>query len=96
MRFRARLAARRADSNEAARLFKGAAGLFRELAFPFYLAVTLLEQGDWLPALDRRQDSEPLLAEARDIFERLEARPWLDRTQTSPVEPEPETVTDGS
>jgi hypothetical protein len=75
---------------------QGGSRLFRELAFPFYLAVTLLEQGDWLPAQDRRQDSEPLLAEARDIFERLEARPWLDRTQTSPVEPEPETVTAGS
>jgi len=95
-RFRARLAAHRADPNEADRLFKGAAGLFRELASPFYLAVTLLEQGDWLLAQDRRQDSEPLLAEARDIFERLEAKPWLDRTQTSLVEPESETVTAGS
>ena len=98
-RFRARLAARREDSDEADRLFRRAGGLFRELAFPFYLAVTLLEQGEWLMAQDRGEDSEPLLAEARDIFERLEAKPWLERTaQTSPVEhkPETETVTSGS
>jgi hypothetical protein len=44
-RFSARLAARRADPEEADRLFKRAGGLFRELAFPFYLAVTLARAG---------------------------------------------------
>ncbi len=78
-RFRARLAARRADPEEADRLFKRAGGLFRELAFPFYLAVTLLEHGEWLMAQDRGEDAQPLLAEARETFERLEARPWLER-----------------
>ena len=63
---------------EADRLFRRGAGLFRELAFPFYLAVTLLEQGEWLVAEGRRDEAEPLLAEAREIFERLEAKPWLD------------------
>ena len=29
----------------------------------------------------RRDEAEPLLAEAREIFERLEAKPWLDRLE---------------
>jgi tetratricopeptide (TPR) repeat protein len=78
-RFRARLAARRGDLDEADRLFRRGAGLFRELGFPFYLAVTLLEQGEWLVAQGRRDEAEPLLVEAREIFERLEAKPWLER-----------------
>ncbi len=41
-RFKARLAR---DPADAERHFKGAAGLFRELAVPFYLAVTELEHG---------------------------------------------------
>jgi class 3 adenylate cyclase/tetratricopeptide (TPR) repeat protein len=93
-RFRARLAARRGVPEEADRLFKRAGSVFRELALPFYLAVTLLEHGEWLLAQDRRQDSEPLLAEARAIFERVGAKPWLERTaRTSAAELEPETVT---
>jgi tetratricopeptide (TPR) repeat protein len=78
-RFRARLATRRADSEEADRLFKRAGGLFRELAFPFYLAVTLLEQGEWLMAQDRGEEAQPLLGEARETFVRLKATPWLER-----------------
>lgn len=78
-RFHARLAARGADHEEADRLFRRAVALFRELAFPFYFAVTLLEQGEWLVARGRRGKAEPLLAEAREILERLEAKPWLDR-----------------
>ena len=84
-RFRARLAARRADHEEAERLFRRGAGLFRELDFPFYLAVTLLEQGEWLVAQGRRDEAEPLLAEAREIFERLDAKPWLDRLEVVPA-----------
>lgn len=64
---------------EADRLFRRGAGLFRELGFPFYLAVTLLQQGEWLVAQGRHDDAELLLVEAREIFERLEAKPWLDR-----------------
>jgi class 3 adenylate cyclase/predicted ATPase len=78
-RFHARLAVCRGDVDQADRLFRRGAGLFRELAFPFYLAVTLLEQGEWLVAQGRRDEAEPLLAEAREIFERLDAKPWLDR-----------------
>jgi class 3 adenylate cyclase/tetratricopeptide (TPR) repeat protein len=75
-RFRARLAG--ADTSAELR-FKRAAALFRELQLPFWLAVTLLEQGEWLSESHREIEAEQLFAEAREIFERLEARPWLER-----------------
>jgi predicted ATPase/class 3 adenylate cyclase len=80
-RFRARLAAGRVAAEEADRLFRRAAGLFRELAFPFYLALVLLEHGEWLVTQERKEDAEPLLAEAHQLFERLEANPWLERVE---------------
>ena len=46
---------------------------FRELGMPFWVAVTLLEQGE-AAGLD----------EAREIFERLEATPWLERATARP------------
>jgi tetratricopeptide (TPR) repeat protein len=80
-RFRAALTARGGDAGEAERLFKQAAGRFRELSVPFYLAVTELEHGEWLTAEGRADEAEPLLAEARELFERLEAVPWLERLE---------------
>jgi class 3 adenylate cyclase/predicted ATPase len=83
-RFRAQLALRRDEPDEAERLFKGAGGLFQELAMPFYLAVTRLEHAEWLESEGRAEDAEPLLAEARQVFERLQAVRWLERVaQTS-------------
>jgi tetratricopeptide (TPR) repeat protein len=71
-RVRARL-----DDDEAE--FEAAAADFRRLEMAFYLAVTLLEHGEWLVAHDREDEGEPLLTEAREIFQQLGARPWLDR-----------------
>jgi hypothetical protein len=45
----------------------------------FYLAVTQLEYAEWLARQGRAEAAEPLLTEAREIFERLGARPWLER-----------------
>ena len=71
-RFRARL-------NDEEPGFKTAAAGFREYNFPFWLAVTQLEHGEWLASKGRANEAEPLLRGAREIFERLEARPWLER-----------------
>jgi class 3 adenylate cyclase/tetratricopeptide (TPR) repeat protein len=79
-RFRARM-----NDEEAG--FKIAAGGFREYNFPFWLAVTELEHGEWLVRHDRAADAEPLFAEAQAIFERLEARPWLERAAQVGLEP---------
>jgi len=75
-RFRARLAG---DEPAADREFVSAAAILRELQLPFHLAVVLLEHGEWLTARGRHDDAEPFLAEAGETFERLEARPWLER-----------------
>ncbi len=79
MRFRARLAALRGLMDEVESGFKGGAGLFREIGVPFYMAVTELEHAEWLAEQGRVDDAKPLLDEAREIFERLKAAPWLER-----------------
>ena len=78
-RFRAQLAAGRGEAEEAERLYKRAAGLFRELAVPFYLSITQLHHAEMLIAQGRAAEAEPLVAEAREVFERLKAQPWLER-----------------
>jgi class 3 adenylate cyclase/tetratricopeptide (TPR) repeat protein len=78
-RFRAHLAAKENDGETADRLFRGAAGLFREIGTPIYLAVTQLEHAEWRAANDQVEEAAALVGESREIFERLEARPWLER-----------------
>ena len=68
LRFRARLAA---SDDAAAENFEAAAKRFRELGIVFWLAVTQLEHGELT-------GDASLLDESREIFERLEARPWLE------------------
>ena len=75
-RFRAHLAG---DDPGADRHFTTSAAQLRSLELPFHLAVVQLEHGEWLTARGRPDDAQPLLAEARDTFERLEAAPWLER-----------------
>jgi tetratricopeptide (TPR) repeat protein len=76
LRFRAKL-----TGDEAG--YRAAAALFRERSLEFWLAVTLLEHGE---AVER----QPLVAEAREIFERLGATPWLERAGVA--EPAPAEV----
>jgi predicted ATPase/class 3 adenylate cyclase len=76
-RFRARLGSPRAED-----LFKGASALFRELALPLYLAVTELEHAEWLAARSSHEEAQPLLRDASEIFEHLQAAPWLERVTT--------------
>ena len=52
---------------------------FRAIQTPFDLAVTLTEHADWLDARGRADQAISLRANAREIFERLGARPWLER-----------------
>ncbi|MEA2509292.1 MAG: hypothetical protein QOG21_1374 [Actinomycetota bacterium] len=80
-RLRALLNAAEGDHSRVEQGFRTAAGLFREFDLTFYLAVTQLEYGEWLLQQDRRSEALPLLTEARAIFERLRATPWLERTE---------------
>jgi tetratricopeptide (TPR) repeat protein len=85
-RFRARIAAATDEQGSVEQSFKTAAATFREYGLPFWLAVTQLEHSEWLAGQGRRDESEPLLAEARETFERLEAAPWLERATQLGVE----------
>jgi predicted ATPase len=78
-RFAARLAARRGEPDGIEPSFLRASAIFRELSMPFYMAVTLLEHGEWLAGSGRGVDAEPLLDEAQEIFGGLRAVPWLER-----------------
>ena len=77
-RFRARLPEYDPESE-----FATAERLFRELEAPFHLAVVQLEHAEWLAQQGQRDEAEPLLAEARETFERLEATPWLERADAA-------------
>jgi class 3 adenylate cyclase/tetratricopeptide (TPR) repeat protein len=78
-RHRARLAAARNQHEEVEQGFKTAEAVFREHGLTFFVAATELEHAEWLVGQGRRDEAEPLLAEAREIFERLDATPWLER-----------------
>jgi tetratricopeptide (TPR) repeat protein len=73
-RFRGRLAAQRGEREQAVELLAQAVEGFRALQTPFWLAIVLVELAELGGG-----DSARLLAEARAIFERLGARPWLER-----------------
>ena len=79
-RFRARLAAARGESDVEPGFRKAVEG-FRGISTPFWVAVTLLEHGEWLAAQGREQDAKPVLDEAAGIFTTLGARPWLERLE---------------
>src|SRR5262249_28818530 len=71
-RFRGRLFALRGDRDRAAELLSRAVDGFRTIQTPYPLAIALVEQAE--QGVD---DPTPLLAEAREIFVRLGAKPWL-------------------
>ncbi len=56
-----------------------AAARFRELGIVFWVAVTQLEHAEYLIAHDRSNEATQLLDEAKQIFERLGATPWIAR-----------------
>lgn len=74
LRFKAKL-----ESSEAG--FAEATAAFRMLGTPFWVAVVLLEHAELVAQDGRPSEAEPLLAEARETFERLRATPWLERAE---------------
>jgi tetratricopeptide (TPR) repeat protein len=87
LRFRARLAEWATDPGVVEERFQQAIELFRKIEMPFYLAISALEFGEWLTTQSRATAAEPLLTEARGIFEGLGARPWLERLERSSTAP---------
>jgi tetratricopeptide (TPR) repeat protein len=79
-RARGRLAIADGRDDQVEASMKSAAGLFREIATPYWLAMTLTDHGEWLVDHDQSQKARPLIEEAHEIFTRLDARAWLERT----------------
>jgi class 3 adenylate cyclase/tetratricopeptide (TPR) repeat protein len=77
-RFRGRLLALRGDRDGASELLPRAVEGLRALEMPYHVAISLVEQAEL--GMD---DPAPLLAEAREIFERLRATPWLERVDAA-------------
>ena len=74
-RLAGRFAAARGSSEQADEQERAAIAVFREIGTPFPLAQVLLDRAGRLePEL-----AAPLIAEARDVFDRLGARPWSER-----------------
>ncbi len=78
-RLNARLSALR-DGHEGVEAgFETAVAAFRELGTPFEQGVSLCELAEWLDGQGRSDEAATVALEARTLFERLGARPWLDR-----------------
>jgi tetratricopeptide (TPR) repeat protein len=52
---------------------------FRALGYPFWTATAQLDHAEWLISHDRQDEAATLLAEAREVFERLRAAPRLEQ-----------------
>jgi tetratricopeptide (TPR) repeat protein len=76
-RYDAHGAVRAEDPEKAEQRFRHAGAVLREIGARFWLAVVLLEHCERLLA-SGRNDAE-LLVEAREIFDELGARPWVER-----------------
>jgi hypothetical protein len=76
-RFRGRLLALQGDRDGAIDELAHAIALFRELGTPYYLGLALLDKAEL-----GGDDAAALVAEAREIFERLRVAPLLARTET--------------
>ena len=64
-----------------------------EVGALYQLACALTEHAEWLIEQGREDEVDPLVAEAHEIFDRLQARPGLERLARLG---EPETAAQGS
>ncbi|HST18123.1 MAG TPA: adenylate/guanylate cyclase domain-containing protein [Gaiellaceae bacterium] len=78
-RFRAAAADSRGEHDVAEAAYVRSIELFGELHCPFELAKAQIELGALLDRMGRRDEAEPLFADARATFERLRAKPALAR-----------------
>jgi hypothetical protein len=91
-RFHARLDDRQGNHDGVDHQYRNAETIFARYGLVFYQAVTQLEHAEWLVTQGRGEDAQPLLAQARDWFERLDAKPWLERLEAT-VSGAPATLT---
>jgi class 3 adenylate cyclase/tetratricopeptide (TPR) repeat protein len=84
-RYGSRRAALRGERETADAGFRAAARIYRDIGFVFDLGRTQLDHAEWLAEEGRLDEAEPLAAEAREIFERLRATPYLERLDRLPT-----------
>jgi class 3 adenylate cyclase len=82
-RFHARLNTHRGNQNGVGDDYTTAEKTFVQHGLAFHYAATQLEHAEWLIAQGRAEEAQPLLAQARETFEQLEAKPWLERLATA-------------
>jgi tetratricopeptide (TPR) repeat protein len=78
-RLRANAAAAAGRDDQAADGFAVALANARNLGYAYWLAPVLADYGTWLHSSGRADEAAPLLAEARELFERMGAVVWLRR-----------------
>jgi class 3 adenylate cyclase/tetratricopeptide (TPR) repeat protein len=91
-RYAARRGARRGDEATPDAGFAAAEELYGSARLPLELAETQLEHAEWLLAQSRTEDAVPLLVDARETFERLRAKPLLERLDAAQALAPAETV----
>jgi len=77
-RFRARLPEHDPEAE-----LRTAERLFAEAEMPFHVAATHLEHGEHLLAKGRGDEARPLFEQARETFEQLGAKPWVERLEAA-------------
>ena len=78
-RLRANAAGAADDTDAAAEAFGIALANARNLGYRYWLAHVLFDYGRWLVATGRDEEGQPLLDEARELFEYMGAAYWLER-----------------
>lgn len=78
-RARAQLAWWEGEADAGARASRAAEATFRQIGNPYWLGVTLLERAEWLASQGSEDEARSAFDEAREIFERLRATPWVER-----------------
>ncbi len=91
-RIRANAAAGREEHDTATEEYALALGTARNLGKASLLGPVLFDYGRWLVQTGRAEEAEPLLEEARAIFERMKATRWLERLAQLLPSREPETA----
>ncbi len=77
----ARLSALRGNHDAAEAGFETAIAMFRDLGMPFEQGKSLYELAESLDGQGRSDEAATVALEARTLFERLGAQPWLERVR---------------
>ena len=84
-RFRALLAAAEGRHDQVEPSLRAAVDALDELGYPYFRALVQVDLGGWLLTQGRRTEAEPVLADARETFTRLDAQPARNKVDALQV-----------